>query len=140
MIIDDIKKANIVAIKERNVNARTIYSILMNKALMKTVEKREKSEEFNDADMLSIIQKTLKELVEEREGFEKANKIEEVNNLKSQYDLISKFLPKQMSEAQIKLEISKLDDKTIGNVMKHFKQNFEGQCDMKLVKSILDNK
>ena len=30
-----------------------------------------------------------------------------------------------------------LDDKTIPNVMKHFKMNYNGKCDMRLVQEVL---
>ena len=37
------------------------------------------------------------------------------------------------SEEEILAEINKLTDKSIGNVMKHFKTNFAGKCDMRMV-------
>ena len=42
-----------------------------------------------------------------------------------------------MSKDEIKAEIEKLDDKSIPNVMKHFKTNFAGKCDMGLVNQVL---
>ena len=137
MIIEEIKKANIQAMKDHDANARAIYSVLMNKHLMQSVEKKNKNEEMTDNDMIAIIQKTIKEVSEEMEIFEKANRVEEVQNLKSQIALIEKFLPQQMSGEEIKAEIMKLEDKSVPAVMKHFKQNFAGKCDMKLVQEIL---
>lgn len=137
MIIEEIKKANIQAMKDHDANARAIYSVLMNKHLLLSVDKKTRGEETTDNDMISIIQKTIKEVAEEMEINEKANRQEEVDNLKSQIVLIEKFLPAQMSEEEIKAEILKLDDKSIPSVMKHFKQNFAGQCDMKLVQDVL---
>ena len=40
---------------------------------------------------------------------------------------------------EIKNEINKLEDKTIGSVMKHFKINLSGRVDMSLVQSVLKN-
>ena len=77
MILDDIKKANIEALKNKNTNARTIYGIVSNKAMLETIKKREKGEVLNDADMVQILQKTIKELTEEAENYEKVgNKVE----------------------------------------------------------------
>ena len=42
-----------------------------------------------------------------------------------------------MSKDEIKAEIDKLDDKSIGSVMKHFKVNFAGKCDMRDVQEVL---
>ena len=60
MILEEIKKANIIALKEKDHNARTIYSIVTNKAMLETIKKREKNEESTDNDMIQIIQKNLK--------------------------------------------------------------------------------
>ena len=42
MIIDEIKKANMQAMKDRNVQARTIYGVVMNKAMLNKIEKKRK--------------------------------------------------------------------------------------------------
>lgn len=38
MIIEEIKKANIQAMKDKDQKARAIYSVIMNKHLMATVD------------------------------------------------------------------------------------------------------
>lgn len=133
MILDEIKKANVEALKNKDKEARTIYSIVMNKAMLETIKKREKGEELTDADMVQIFQKTIKELTEEAENYAKAGNHEESANILKQKQIIENYLPKMMSEEEILSEINKLDDKSIGNVMKHFKMNFAGKCDMRMV-------
>lgn len=133
MILDEIKKANVEALKNKDKEAKTIYSIVMNKAMLETIKKREKGEELTDADMVQIFQKTIKELTEEAENYEKAGNHEESANILKQKQIIENYLPKMMSEEEILSEINKLDDKSIGNVMKHFKMNFAGKCDMRMV-------
>ena len=59
MIIDEIKSANIQAMKDKDQRARGIYSVLMNKHLVATVESRTSGKEVEDADMVRIIQKTI---------------------------------------------------------------------------------
>lgn len=133
MILDEIKKANVEALKNKDKEARAIYSIVMNKAMLETIKKREKGEELTDADMVQIFQKTIKELTEEAENYAKAGNHEESANILKQRQIIENYLPKMMSEEEILSEINKLDDKSIGNVMKHFKMNFAGKCDMRMV-------
>lgn len=133
MILEEIKKANVEALKNKDKEARTIYSIVMNKAMLETIKKREKGEELTDADMVQIFQKTIKELTEEAENYAKAGNHEESANILKQKQIIENYLPKMMSEEEILSEINKLDDKSIGNVMKHFKMNFAGKCDMRMV-------
>ena len=139
MIIDEIKKRNMQAIKDRDANARVILGIIMNKYLLLNVEKRAKNEEVTGAHMVSLLMKTIKELADESEVYEKAGRMEQAKEIDEQKKLIEIYLPKMMSEDEIREEICKLEDKSIGSVMKHFKMNFAGKCDMKLVQEVLKN-
>jgi uncharacterized protein YqeY len=80
--------------------------------------------------------KKLKELTEEAENYKKVgNTLEETNILK-QRGLIEAYLPKMLSSEEIKKIISGLSDKSISNVMKFFKTEYAGKCDMRLVGEI----
>ncbi len=136
MILEEIKKANIIALKEKDQNARTIYSIVTNKAMLETIKKREKNEELTDNDMIQIIQKTIKELTEEAENYKKVNNLDEFNNIEYQKKVIQKYLPKMLCAEEIVNIINSLEDKSISNVMKYFKINYTGKCDMKMVSDI----
>ncbi len=136
MIIDDIKKANIVAMKEHDAVSRAIYGVVMNKALLNRIEKKEKGFEQTDADLVQILQKTIKELDEERENYIKSGNTNEANNIAKQKELISIYLPKMLSEDEIRAEIAKLEDKSLPSVMRHFKANFAGRVDMGTVNKI----
>lgn len=136
MLFQDIKKANIDALKTKNSNARAIYSVVINKCMLLEISKREKGGELEDADVVSLIQKTLKELEDEIVNFQKVNNFAKVELLKEQSEYIKVFLPKMLSEEEIKIEISKLDDKSIPNIMRHFKTNFAGKCDMSKVSQL----
>lgn len=136
MIIDEIKKANMQAMKDRNVQARAIYGVVMNKAMLNKIEKKEKGLEQTDADLVAILQKTIKELDEEKENYIKAGNSEQAQNIEMQKNLISIYLPKMMSEDEIKAEIKTLEDKSIPSIMKHFKANFNGKVDMGTVNKI----
>lgn len=136
MIIDEIKKDNVQAMKDKNVVARTIYGIVVNKFMLQNIEKRKTGDEMTDADMVAILQKTIKELEEEAENYKKAGNEEQANTILSQKEVLVKYLPQMMSEEEIKAEIEKLEDKSIPSVMKHFKANFAGKVDMGLVSKI----
>ena len=58
----------------------------------------------------------------------------EINEL--QKALIEQYLPKLMSEDDIRKIISSLEDKSMPSVMKHFKMNYDGQVDMSVVSRI----
>ena len=130
MIEEQIKKANIEAIKNKDAVARAFYSVLMN-------SKREKGKVIGDEDIAGILQKMIKELNDEKENYRKAGNEQEVKNIERQIELAMVYLPKQMTKEEIRVEISKLSDKSIPNVMKHFKMNFSGRVDMRLVQETL---
>ena len=135
-LADIINEQNTLAIKNKDEDAKGIFSILKNKIMLAKIEKRAKGEELTDADVVAIIQKTVKELDEEKINFEKANRQDKVNSLEKQKSLLTVFLPKQMSEEEIKQIILSLEDKSVGAVMKHFRENYSGKCDMSKVSSI----
>ena len=139
MIYDEIKKANVQAMKDKDVLARSIYSVLLNKFMLEVIRKREKGEELNDADASNILQKTIKELSEEKENFLKVGNTEQAQNTEKQIAIVEQYLPKMLSREEIAGIIASLPDKSIPFVMKHFKTNYNGQCDMRLVQEVLRN-
>ena len=58
MIIDEVKKANMQAMKDRDMVARSIYSVLLNKFMLEGIKRRETGKEMVDADYVQILQKT----------------------------------------------------------------------------------
>ena len=59
MIIDEIKKDNVQAMKDKNAIARTIYGVVVNKYMLANIERRKTGGELTDADMVAILQKTI---------------------------------------------------------------------------------
>lgn len=137
MIIDQLKSANIQALKDKDTVARSIYSVLLNKAKLVEISKREKQETFGDGDLVSVLQKTIKELTEEKANYEKVSNQIEANNIARQIDIVTSYLPQMLSKEEIYDIISKLSDKSVPNVMRTFKANYDKKCDMALVREVL---
>ena len=137
MLIDEIKAANINAMKVRDNNARAVLSVVLTKYKLQEVELRSAGKEIGDKELLSIIQKVLKELSDEKEGYLKVNNQERADSISKQEEVLSSYLPKQLSEEEIRNIINSLEDKSVPSVMKHFKTNYAGQVDMSLVNSVL---
>lgn len=137
MLETTIKAARIEAMKQKDKAASSVLSVVLNKIMLATIEKRKDGNELTDADVISLLQKTEKELYDEREGFVKANRPEKVAELDRQIETVKTFIPAMMSEDEIKAVINSLPDKSIGAVMKHFKANYAGKCDMKTVGDVI---
>ena len=136
MIIDEIKKDNVQAMKDKNALARAIYGVVMNKVLLANIEAKKDGKELADTDVVQILQKTIKELTEEKENYVKANNMVEAENIEKQKEILTKYLPQMLSEEEIKAIIGEMEDKSIPSVMKHFKANYAGKVDMGLVNKI----
>ena len=136
MLIDEIKKGNVQAMKEHDSVARAIYGVVMNKVLLNSIELKKDGKEQTDNDVIQILQKTIKELTEERENYIKVKNLTEAENIEKQKELIARFLPKMLSEAEIRAIIDTLPDKTIPTIMKHFKEHYAGKVDMGMVNKI----
>lgn len=136
MLINDLQKANIEAMKAKDQDARSILSVVLTKYKLQEVEARAAGKEIGDAELLSIIQKVLKELSDEKEGYVKVGNQERIDSISRQENVIKGYLPKQLREDEIRAEIAKLDDKSLPNIMKHFKTHFAGKVDMSKVSQI----
>lgn len=137
MLVDNIKKEKLIAFKNKDNNKRAVLEIVINKYMIAGYEAKANGKELSDADLIKIISKTLKELEEEKASYEKANRIDTVNDINAQIEVLSAYLPKLMSEEEIKNVILSLEDKSVPAVMKHFKTNYNGKCDMALVNKVL---
>ncbi|MBR1846801.1 MAG: GatB/YqeY domain-containing protein [Bacilli bacterium] len=134
MLIDDIKKASLQAMKDHNPDARTSLSMVISRyqALLTSG----KGETPTDKDVIAILIKFSKELEEERAGYVAAGREESVASLTRQIEAVAAFLPKLMSEEEIKAVILSLEDRSIPSVMRYFKANYEGKADMGLVSKL----
>ncbi|MBQ8726352.1 MAG: GatB/YqeY domain-containing protein [Clostridia bacterium] len=137
MNIDDFKKVKIEAMKAKDKDAVTALNAVINKLMLAGIEKKAVGETLSDEDVTKILQKTVNELIEEREAFVKAGREDTVASLNRQIETVKGYLPKLLSEDEIRAIIATLDDKSVPSVMKHFKANYAGKVDMKLVNETL---
>ena len=134
MTLQDLKKAKMQEMKARNTDAVTGLNVVIAKLML--LEKSGQGE-ITDADVNQAIQKSIKELQEEKAGFEKAGRAESVLSLENQIKAVQAYLPKQLSRDEIKDIILGLEDKSVPAVMRYFKEKYQGQVDMKTVSEVL---
>lgn len=137
MIIDEIKKANMQAMKDKDSVKRGALSVVINKYMLMSIEKKAAGKEMEDSDTIQILQKTVKELNEEAENYGLAGNLDAQKEVYAQKDAVASFLPQMMSKDEIAAVIKTLPDTTVPTVMKHFKANYSGKVDMKDVQEVL---
>jgi uncharacterized protein YqeY len=138
MIRDDIKAAQIAAMKARD--AETTGAIRLIQAAIKNrdIELRTASAMPDDDVLISeVLQKMAKQRRESIEMFEKGGRTELAATEQGELAVIEGFLPKQMDEAEAKAaiaaviaEISATTVKDMGRVMAAVKERFAGKMDM----------
>ncbi|MBR2322659.1 MAG: GatB/YqeY domain-containing protein [Clostridia bacterium] len=136
MTLEQFKKEKIEAMKQKDKDKVSALNVIITKIMALTIERRASGLEVTEGDVDSLLQKAEKELTEEREGFIKAGREENVVSLTNQIEVIKKYLPKLLSEDEIKEIISTLEDRSMPSIMKHFKQNYQGKVDMRVVSAL----
>lgn len=134
MTLADLKKEKIIAMKNRDKEAVSGLNVVISKLML--LEKSGNGE-ITELDVIHTIQKSVKELIEERDAFLKAERMEVVASLNYQIEFVNKYLPKMLSEEEIRNIIVGLPSRDIPSVMRYFKEEYAGKCEMKLVSEVL---
>jgi uncharacterized protein YqeY len=121
----------LIAFKAKDAISKSILSVI--KGEIQTQEKNLNVPDLQDSDVVKILAKTVKSL---NETISKSDDMES----KLQLEVISKYLPSQMSESEvseiISEMISKNQDIKIGDIMKEFSKL---NADKKMVSQIFNS-
>lgn len=97
------------------------------------------AEGITDDQIRSLLQSMIKQRRESIELYQKGNRPELAQQEQEEIAVIERFLPKQMSESEVKSAISQAiaataakDIKDMGKVMAELKKNYTGQMDFAL--------
>ena len=137
MIIDEVNKAKLLAIKNRDEQAKIALGAIKNEFLKLQADKRALGLEVTDADMTQALLKLSKQLDEEAEAYKNNGRIESYNEIMEQKKTVVSFMPKMLTIDEIKDIINTLPDKSVPFVMKHFKANYAGKVNMQDVNTAL---
>jgi uncharacterized protein len=103
--------------------------------------------ELADADVVSILEKMIKQRRESIAQFEKAARTDLVDAEKFELGVLSGYLPQQLSDAQIGEEVAKAISesgasgiKDMGKVMAALKPRLAGRADMGKVSTLVKNR
>ena len=138
MLRDDINKALTVAMKAKN--ERAVSTLRMVNSTLKNadIEARGAGKPaLTDADVLPLLQKMIKQRQESVELYQKGGRADLVKQEQEEIAIISAYLPKQMSEAEMTAAIeAAIKDtgaagmKDMGKVIGSLRGKYAGQMDM----------
>ena len=132
----DLKKAKMNALKIHDENAQNVLGIIIAAYQKMQIDKQGKGQQMTDADMVSVLNKALKELSDEKEMYEANGRKEQADADAKQIEIVKSYLPKMMSEDEIREVIEKLADHSIKAIMTEFKTDYACKADMGLVSKI----
>ncbi|MEP9360664.1 GatB/YqeY domain-containing protein [Sphingomonas sp. KR3-1] len=138
MIRDDIKAAQIAAMKAGDKETRGAISLIQSAIKNRDIEERVKAVQADDdALVIEVLQKMVKQRRESIEMFEKGGRQELADNEKAEVAVIERFLPAQMSDEEtsaaieaIKAELGASGMKDMGKVMAELKARHATTLDM----------
>ena len=105
---------------------------------------REKKQDIDDAIVMDVLSKMVKQRLESADIYKKNNRLELAAKEELEIEVIREFLPKQLTEQEIKEIILKLIEETnsssirdMGNIMGTLKSKYAGQLDFALAGKLL---
>lgn len=142
-----IQEKLIKAIKGKD--KETIESLRFLMAKIKNLE-IEKRTEVGDNEIIILIRRLIKELQESIAAFEKGHREDLKNQSLKQKEIFSQFLPPEISDEQLEIEIKKIIENhsslfqnnqkaIIGIVMKELRGKAESQRIMTILKKLISN-
>ena len=150
MIREQIKKRLVEAMKAKDEKATGTLRLINASIKDKDIEARPKGilDGIDDGAILSLLQSMIKQRKESIDMYTKGGRVDLAANEQAEIDIIQSFLPKQMSDEEIKAAMEALVAETgatsvkdMGKVMGALKAKYAGQLDMGkasgMIKSIL---
>lgn len=136
-LVEQITKDLTTAMKEQN--KFTLSVLRMLKSALQ-LEKISKNHDLSDDEALMVIKKQVKMRKDSIDEFTKLNKTEEVENLNKEVEVLSNYLPEELSEEAVDKildevfnELKPASIKDMGSVMKVATERMGASADMKLV-------
>lgn len=136
LIRDDINKALTEAMKAKN--ERAVSTLRMVNSTLKNadIEARTTGKPIGDAEVLSILQKMIKQRQESVELYRQGGRADLVKQEEEEIAIISGYLPKQMSDAEMAAaidaaikEVGAAGMKDMGKVIGLLRGKYAGQMD-----------
>lgn len=138
MMLSRLKDDLAAATKNGEVVRRDTVRLLLSAVNYKQIDLQH---DLSDEEVLAVINSEAKKRRESIDIFSKNNRLELVEKEKAELAILESYLPKQLSEEEIRAEIARLDlTSDFAGAMKIAAPHFKGRADGKLVAKIINEK
>lgn len=139
-INSELKNSMLSSNKDKTSTLRLILAAIKDREIVA----REKKQDIDDAIVMDILSKMVKQRLESADIYKKNNRLELAAKEEFEIEVIKEFLPKQLTEQEIKEIIVKLIEETnsssirdMGKIMGALKSKYAGQLDFALAGKLL---
>jgi len=106
-ILEDFKKA----FKEKDLVAKSVLAMLKSEIANAEIEKGMRENGLDDAGVVAVVKKMIKQRKDSIEQFEKGGNSEMAENEKAELAVLEKYLPEQMSVEEIEVKVKEIIEK-----------------------------
>lgn len=140
-LYETIQKDHVQARRDKDEFAKAVLSVLVSDLKYQQMDAQK---ELEDADVITVIQKTVKQKQETKDNMESAGRSDEAAELQKEIDLLDKYLPEALSEDKLREIALQVKEKTgasspsdMGLMMKEIMPLVKGQADGSAVKKVV---
>ena len=144
MIKDTINSELKISMLSSNKDKTSTLRLILAAIKDREIAAREKKQDIDDAIVMEVLSKMVKQRLESADIYKKNNRLELAAKEEFEIEIIREFLPKQLTEQEIKEIILKLIEETnsssirdMGNIMGTLKSKYAGQLDFALAGKLL---
>lgn len=141
---EKIKQDLILAMKSKE--ELKLSTIRLLKGAVELEEKKLKRV-LEDIEIIDVVSRQIKQRKESIVEFAKANRIETVNTLNKEIEILMNYLPEQITNEELEniindtiKEVNAVSEKDFGIVMKTLMPKIKGKADSKMVSELLKSK
>ena len=139
-INNELKNSMLASNKDRTSTLRLILAAIKDREIIA----REKTENIDDKTVMDVLSKMVKQRLESADIYKKNNRLELANKEEEEIAVIQEFLPKQLTEQEIREIIMIVVEETnsssirdMGKIMGVLKSKYAGQLDFALAGKLL---
>ena len=147
MLYDKISKDMVEAMKSKDKDTVSTLRLLKSAIDLYLINNKMERHDASDEVVIEVVSKQVKTHKESIERFKAGNRQDLIDGLNREIDLLSKYLPEQLSEEELNKIIDEVFDKVkptsmkdMGAIMKELKPLVTGKADMKEVNAIIKGK
>ena len=140
IINSELKNSMLSSTKEKTSTLRLMLAAIKEREIIA----RENQENINDTIVMDVLSKMVKQRLESAEIYKKNDRLELANKEEYEIEVIREFLPKQLTEQEIRNIIVNIVQETgstsirdMGRIMGELKSEYAGQLDFALAGKLL---